>query len=83
LDIEYSLDQGSKVSIPVHEYTGTPSSSTRCRQARSTLAPSCWLRSTPVETRGTDQDSSPNAELGPGGRDQGCRSDGYRGMLAW
>ena len=33
LDIELSLEQGSKASIPVHEYTGTPSSSTRCSQA--------------------------------------------------
>jgi len=39
LDIEPALEQGSKVSIPVHEYTGTRSSSTRCSQ--STLAPSC------------------------------------------
>src|SRR5208337_1025217 len=41
LAIESSHEQGSKVSIPVHEYTGTPSSSTRCCQARSTLASSC------------------------------------------
>ena len=36
MDLESSLDQGSKVSIPVHEYTGTPSSSTR--RGRGSLA---------------------------------------------